>query len=211
MGRALWGSEIPQWQSIMGKWDSSVGRALWGSEIAQWQSIMGQWDSSVGRALWGSGIAQWVEHYGMSVFAIRHQARNSCRLIYTYPLQKLFVAGTLTDHSTCQRRQQLTLSHNNSQSVTLGTYPVIAPLVGQPPLWSHTGLTIKLPSSMLKQHAASFIRQQGTRYTRCAGAVSSCWGGSVGVVPKYTPKHCLTHDFRLMTCVSSSGWLPLYA
>jgi len=61
------------------------------------------------------------------------------------------------------------------------------------------------------QHAASFIRQQETRYARCAGAVSSCWGGSWGVVLKYAPKQRLTHDFQLMTCVSTSGWLPLYA
>jgi len=32
-----------------------------------------------------------------------------------------------------------------------------------------------------------------------------------GVVLKYAPKQRLTHDFQLMTCVSSSGWLPLHA
>jgi len=36
-------------------------------------------------------------------------------------------------------------------------------------------------------------------------------GGSWGIVLKYTAKHCLTHDFQLMTCASSSEWLPLYA
>jgi len=46
-----------------------------------------------------------------------------------------------------------------------------------------------------KQHAASFIRQQGTRYARCAGALSSCWDGSWGDVLKYAPKQHLTHDF----------------
>ena len=55
------------------------------------------------------------------------------------------------------------------------------------------------------------IRQQGHRYARCAGAVSSCWDGSRGVVLKYALKQRLTHDFQLMTCVSTSGWLSLYA
>ena len=74
-------------------------------------------------------------------------------------------------------------------------------------LATYSGVELAVP----KQHAASSIRQQGTRNARCAGAVSSCWGGSWGVLLKYAPKQRLTHDFQLMTCVSSSGWLPLYA
>jgi len=33
-------------------------------------------------------------------------------------------------------------------------------------------------------------------------------GRSMGSVLKYAPKQRLTHDYRLMTCVSSSVWLP---
>jgi len=58
--------------------------------------------------------------------------------------------------------------------------------------------------------AACCQSYQAARDLVCAGAVSSCWGGSWGVVWKYAPKQHLTHDFQLMTCVSSSGWLPLY-
>jgi len=73
---------------------------------------------------------------------------------------------------------------------------------------TNSGVELAVPKASMRP-VASGSKGLGTPNAR--GQCEAVEADHKGVVLKNAPKQRLTHDFHLMTCVSSSGWLSLYA